>query len=57
MSAVLIIGSDLLPDWSTGSMLSRMSRLLLLIVVAVIAYFGALIALRFKLKQFIKRIE
>ncbi|WP_392553300.1 murein biosynthesis integral membrane protein MurJ [Orbus wheelerorum] len=57
MSAVLVIGSDLLPDWSTGSMLSRIGRLLLLIIAAVIAYFGALIALRFKLKQFIKRIE
>lgn len=57
MSVVLVIGSDLLPDWSTGSMLSRIGRLLLLIIAAVIAYFGALIALRFKLKQFIKRIE
>ncbi|WP_392562714.1 murein biosynthesis integral membrane protein MurJ [Orbus sturtevantii] len=57
MSAVLVIGSELLPDWSTGSMLSRIARLLLLIIVAVIAYFGALMALRFKLKQFIKRIE
>ncbi|RKS87813.1 putative peptidoglycan lipid II flippase [Orbus hercynius] len=56
MSAVLMIGSDLLPDWSTGSMLSRIGRLLVLIIAAIIAYFGTLVILRFELKQFIKRI-
>lgn len=56
MSVVLIIGSELLPDWSTGSMLSRIGRLLLLVIAGAFAYFGSLIILRFKLKQFIKRI-
>lgn len=56
MSAVLVIGSDLLPDWSTGSMISRIGRLLLLVLVAAIAYFATLMMLRFKLKQFVKKI-
>lgn len=57
MSAVLLVGSELLPDWSTGTMLSRLGRLLVLVTAGALAYFGSLLILRFKLKQFIKRIE
>lgn len=56
MSIVLWLGSELLPNWSTGSMLSRMSRLLLVVVAGIIAYFGTLTMLGFKLRQLIKRI-
>lgn len=56
MSIVLWLGSELLPNWSTGSMLSRMSRLLLVVVAGIIAYFGTLTLLGFKLRQLIKRI-
>lgn len=56
MSIVLWLGSELLPNWSTGSMLSRMSRLLLVVVAGIIAYFGMLTLLGFKLRQLIKRI-
>lgn len=56
MSIVLMVGSELLPDWSSGSMLSRIGRLLLLVTAGALAYFASLIILRFKLKQFIKRI-
>ncbi|WP_392559517.1 murein biosynthesis integral membrane protein MurJ [Orbus mooreae] len=56
MSIVLMVGSELLPDWSSGSMLSRIGRLLLLVTAGALAYFASLIILRFKLRQFIKRI-
>lgn len=56
MSMVLWFGAELLPSWSTGGMLCRLCRLFLLVIAGVIAYFGTLIILRFKLKQFIKRI-
>lgn len=57
MSAVLWAGAELLPDWSTGSMLIRISRLFLLVSVGIMVYFGSLMAMGFKIKQFIKRIE
>lgn len=56
MSIVLWVGCELLPNWSTGSMLSRMSRLLIVVVAGIVAYFGTLTLLGFKLRQLIKRI-
>lgn len=56
MSAVLWFGADLLPDWSTGSMLMRIVRLLLLVIVGIIVYFSSLAVMGFKIRQFIKRI-
>lgn len=57
MAIVLWIGSDLLPDWSMGGMLSRLVRLFVLIIVGIIIYFGSLMLFGFKLSYFIKRIE
>lgn len=57
MSAVLWVGAQLLPNWSTGSMLMRISRLFLLVIVGIIVYFTSLMAMGFKIKHFIKRID
>ncbi|QIQ20904.1 murein biosynthesis integral membrane protein MurJ [Zophobihabitans entericus] len=57
MSVTLWFGMDLLPDWSSGGMLSRMGRLLVLVMVGIIVYFSALLVMGFKIKQFIKRTE
>lgn len=57
MALVLWFGSELLPDWSTGSMLSRFGRLLILVVAGIVTYFVSLLLLGLKLKQFLKRID
>jgi putative peptidoglycan lipid II flippase len=57
MSTVLWSGSQLLPDWSTGSMWVRIGRLFLLVIVGIVVYFASLIAMGFKIKHFIKRID
>ena len=57
MSLTLWFGAQLLPDWSTGSMLTRIGRLLLLVIVGIGIYFGSLALMGFKIKHFIKRIE
>lgn len=57
MSAVLWLGQLFMPDWSSGGMVARLSRLLLLIIAGGVVYFAALILMGFKIKQFIKRIE
>ena len=57
MSVVLWFGAQLLPDWSTGSMLMRIGRLLVLVIAGIIIYFASLIAMGFKIKHFIKRID
>lgn len=57
MSLVLWFGAQWLPDWSTGSMLMRVARLLLLVIAGILVYFGSLIAMGFKIKHFIKRID
>lgn len=57
MAIVLWFGSDLLPNWSQGSMLSRFSRLLILVIAGIISYFGALMMVGFKISHFIKRID
>jgi len=57
MSFTLWFGAQLLPDWSTGSMLARVGRLLLLVIIGIFIYFGTLALMGFKIKHFIKRIE
>lgn len=57
MSVALWFGAQLLPDWSTGSMLTRIGYLFLLVIVGICIYFGSLALMGFKIKHFIKRIE
>lgn len=57
MAVILWFGAELLSDWSTGSMWSRVMRLLLLVIVGIVAYFAALITMGVKIKQFVKRID
>lgn len=56
MAISLWFAMQWMPDWSTGGMLSRLSRLFLLVIIGVIVYFSALIIMKFKLKQFVHRI-
>jgi putative peptidoglycan lipid II flippase len=56
MAIVLWFTMHWLPAWSTGSMLSRLGRLLILVMAGIITYFSALYLLGVKLKQFVKRI-
>lgn len=55
MSGVLIGMLMLLPAWDTGSMFSRLSRLMLVVVVGAGSYFATLMLLGFKLKDFARR--
>jgi len=55
MSGVLIGMLILLPAWDTGSMFSRLSRLMLVVIVGAGSYFATLMLLGFKLKDFARR--
>jgi len=55
MSGVLIGMLMLLPAWDTGSMFSRLSRLMLVVIVGAGSYFATLMLLGFKLKDFARR--
>lgn len=55
MSGVLIGMLILLPAWDTGSMFSRLSRLILVVIVGAGSYFATLMLLGFKLKDFARR--
>ncbi|XKM14397.1 murein biosynthesis integral membrane protein MurJ [Orbaceae bacterium ac157xtp] len=57
MAAVLWLCSLYMPSWSTGSMVLRLSRLFFVVCLGGISYFASLMLCRFKLKQFIKRID
>lgn len=57
MSVALWFGAQLLPDWSTGSMLTRIGYLFLLVIIGICIYFCSLALMGFKIKHFIKRIE
>lgn len=57
MAIALWFMADYLPDWSSGNMISRIGRLFVLVLVGAVIYFSALLMMRFKIKQFIKRIE
>ncbi len=55
MSGVLLAGIRLLPDWDQGDMLLRLLRLGLLVAAGVLAYFGSLLLLGFRLHHFARR--
>ena len=55
MSAVLIGMLYIMPDWSQGTMLWRLLRLMAVVVAGIAAYFAALAVLGFKVKEFVRR--
>ncbi|WP_370613758.1 murein biosynthesis integral membrane protein MurJ [Citrobacter portucalensis] len=55
MSAALVGMLYIMPDWSQGTMLWRVMRLLAVVVVGIVAYFAALAVLGFKVKEFVRR--
>ncbi|MDA8498695.1 MULTISPECIES: murein biosynthesis integral membrane protein MurJ [unclassified Citrobacter] len=55
MSAALVGMLYMMPDWSQGTMVWRVMRLLAVVVVGIVAYFAALAALGFKVKEFVRR--
>jgi putative peptidoglycan lipid II flippase len=52
MSAVLLGLMHFMPPWSDGHMLDRFLRLGLLVAAGIVAYFGMLAALGFRLRDF-----
>lgn len=52
MSGVLFALMQVMPAWETGQMLDRFLRLGVLVVAGVVAYFGSLLALGFRLRHF-----
>jgi putative peptidoglycan lipid II flippase len=55
MSAVLLGLMHVMPSWSDGQMLERFIRLGALVVSGVVAYFGMLLLLGFRLKDFARK--
>ena len=55
MSAALVGMLYMMPDWSQGTMVWRVMRLLAVVVVGIVAYFAALAVLGFKVKEFVRR--
>ncbi len=55
MSAVLLATMHWLPAWEQGAMLERFLRLGLLVVAGLLAYFGMLALLGFRLRDFSRR--
>ena len=55
MSAALLVLMQFMPPWAEGSMLERFLRLGLLVLTGVLVYFGMLLALGFRLKDFARR--
>ncbi|WP_137818243.1 murein biosynthesis integral membrane protein MurJ [Pseudomonas sp. 2FG] len=55
MSAVLLGVMHFMPAWEQGDMLARFIRLGILVVAGVVAYFGMLALLGFRLKDFARR--
>lgn len=55
MAAALIGVLYLMPSWSEGTMLVRLLRLSVVVVVGVVAYFASLLLLGFRLKAFVQR--
>jgi putative peptidoglycan lipid II flippase len=52
MSAVLLVGMHFMPAWDQGHMLERFLRLGALVVAGVVAYFGMLLLMGFRLRDF-----
>ncbi|MDM2933570.1 murein biosynthesis integral membrane protein MurJ [Citrobacter sp. Cu233] len=55
MSAALVGMLYIMPDWSQGTMVWRVMRLMAVVVVGIVAYFAALAMLGFKVKEFVRR--
>ncbi|MBJ4955597.1 murein biosynthesis integral membrane protein MurJ [Salmonella enterica subsp. enterica serovar Goldcoast] len=55
MSAALVGILYIMPDWSQGTMVWRVMRLMGVVVVGIVAYFAALAVLGFKVKEFVRR--
>jgi putative peptidoglycan lipid II flippase len=55
MSAALLGLMHYMPAWSDGAMLARFLRLGLLVGTGVLVYFGMLMLLGFRLKDFARR--
>jgi putative peptidoglycan lipid II flippase len=52
MSAVLLAAMRYMPDWADGDMFWRLSRLAGLVVLGLLSYFGVLLLLGFRLRDF-----
>ena len=55
MAAALLGMMHVMPEWSQGTMLYRLLRLISVVVVGVVAYFATLAVLGFKIKEFARR--
>ncbi|MBE8398031.1 lipid II flippase MurJ, partial [Leptospira borgpetersenii serovar Hardjo-bovis] len=55
MAAVLLGVLHIMPEWSQGSMLWRLLRLMAVVIAGIAAYFAALAVLGFKVKEFVRR--
>ncbi|ONF78123.1 murein biosynthesis integral membrane protein MurJ [Salmonella enterica subsp. enterica serovar Typhimurium] len=55
MAAVLFGVLHIMPEWSQGSMLWRLLRLMAVVIAGIAAYFAALAVLGFKVKEFVRR--
>lgn len=56
MGLALWFGIHQISNWSEGSMTYRMTHLLLFVMIGIIIYFAVLFGLKFRIRQFIKRI-
>lgn len=55
MTAVLLLALHFMPPWAEGAMLVRLLRLTGLVALGVLAYFGVLLLLGFRLRDFARR--
>ena len=55
MSAVLLGLMHVMPAWSDGEMLQRFLRLGALVLAGVVAYFGSLMVLGFRVRHFARK--
>ena len=55
MAGVLLVMLQYMPAWADGQMLERFLRLGLLVLTGVLVYFGMLLAMGFRLKDFARR--
>ena len=55
MAAALLVLLQYMPAWADGQMLERFLRLGLLVLTGVLVYFGMLLAMGFRLKDFARR--
>nr|WP_298109039.1 murein biosynthesis integral membrane protein MurJ [uncultured Pseudomonas sp.] len=55
MAAVLLAAMHHMPAWAEGDMLWRLSRLAVVVVAGLLSYFGMLLLLGFRLRDFARR--